>query len=75
MLATRPRVCVLDEPTFGQDATTWAELVGIVARLRDGTDGEPSAIVAVTHDAEVLAALRAREFALSVPAVPDGGGP
>ncbi|WOF23418.1 ATP-binding cassette domain-containing protein [Microbacterium betulae] len=61
MLATRPRVCVLDEPTFGQDATTWAELVAIVARLRDGEDGEPAAVVAVTHDAEVLAALHARE--------------
>ncbi|HAQ59163.1 MAG TPA: ABC transporter ATP-binding protein, partial [Microbacterium sp.] len=36
MLATRPRVMVLDEPTFGQDAATWAELVAIIARLRDG---------------------------------------
>ena len=58
MLATRPRVMVLDEPTFGQDAATWAELVGIIARLRD--DG--AAIVAITHDETVLEALRARRL-------------
>ncbi|WP_232304610.1 ABC transporter ATP-binding protein [Microbacterium sp. XT11] len=55
-LATRPRVLVLDEPTFGQDATTWAELVALIARLRD--DG--AAIVAITHDDAVLQALHAR---------------
>jgi energy-coupling factor transporter ATP-binding protein EcfA2 len=60
MLATRPRVMVLDEPTFGQDAATWAELVAIIARLRD--DG--AAIVTITHDETVLGALRARRFAL-----------
>lgn len=60
MLATRPRVMVLDEPTFGQDAATWAELVAIVARLRD--DG--AAVVAITHDETVLEALRARRFAV-----------
>ena len=60
MLATRPRVMVLDEPTFGQDAATWAELVAIIARLRD--DG--AAIVAITHDEMVLDALRARRFAV-----------
>ncbi|MGB4135137.1 MAG: ABC transporter ATP-binding protein, partial [Microbacterium sp.] len=55
-LATRPRMLVLDEPTFGQDATTWAELVALIARLRD----EGTAVLAVTHDAEVLRALHAR---------------
>lgn len=65
MLATRPRVVVLDEPTFGQDARTWAELVAIIAGLRDGADGgEPLAIAAVTHDEAVLDALRARRFEL-----------
>lgn len=58
MLATRPRVMVLDEPTFGQDAATWAELVAIIARLRD--DG--AAVVAITHDEMVLEALVARRF-------------
>ncbi|MCR2800185.1 ATP-binding cassette domain-containing protein [Microbacterium sp. zg-Y818] len=62
-LATRPRVMVLDEPTFGQDATTWAELVAIIAGLRDGIDERgPLAIVAITHDEAVLAALHARRF-------------
>ena len=67
MLATRPQVMVLDEPTFGQDATTWAELVAIIARLRDGVAGsEGAAVVAITHDATVLDALRARRFAVGV---------
>ena len=60
MLATRPRVMVLDEPTFGQDAATWAELVAIIARLRD----EGAAVAAITHDEKVLEALRARRFAV-----------
>lgn len=54
-LATAPRVLVLDEPTFGQDARTWAEMVALLARLRD----EGSAIVTITHDADVVRALRA----------------
>lgn len=63
MLATRPRVMVLDEPTFGQDAATWSELVAIIARLRDGTDREDgAAVVAITHDETVLEALHARRF-------------
>jgi energy-coupling factor transport system ATP-binding protein len=45
-LATRPRMLVLDEPTFGQDARTWSELVALLAELID--DG--SAVVAITHD-------------------------
>jgi energy-coupling factor transport system ATP-binding protein len=52
-LATRPRLLVLDEPTFGQDARTWAELVDLLAALRDtGT-----AVVAATHDVELCDAL------------------
>jgi energy-coupling factor transport system ATP-binding protein len=60
-LATRPRVLVLDEPTFGQDARTWAELVALLAEIRD--DGV--ALVTITHDAEVVDALRARRFELA----------
>jgi energy-coupling factor transporter ATP-binding protein EcfA2 len=59
-LATRPRVLILDEPTFGQDARTWAELVAILARLRD----EGSAIVTITHDLDVVTALHSRRFEL-----------
>jgi len=52
-LATRPRVLVLDEPTFGQDARTWAELVDLLAGLCDtGT-----AVVAATHDVDLCDAL------------------
>lgn len=57
-LATRPRMLVLDEPTFGQDAATWAELVALIARLRD----EGTAIVAISHDEAVLSALHARRI-------------
>ncbi|WP_164861786.1 ABC transporter ATP-binding protein, partial [Microbacterium sp. CPCC 204701] len=65
-LATAPRVLVLDEPTFGQDARTWAELVGLLARLRDGDigGGGGSAIVAITHDLDVVEALHAERFEL-----------
>lgn len=59
-IATRPRVLVLDEPTFGQDARTWAELVAMLAALRD----EGSAIVTITHDLDVARALRAERFTL-----------
>ncbi|MDF2560698.1 MAG: transporter ATP-binding protein [Microbacterium sp.] len=59
-IATRPRVLVLDEPTFGQDARTWAELVAMLATLRD--DG--SAIVTITHDLDVARALHAERFEL-----------
>lgn len=49
-LMTRPDVIVLDEPTFGQDRRTWAELIDLLAEIAD--DG--TALVAVTHDAEFV---------------------
>lgn len=52
-LATRPRLLVLDEPTFGQDARTWAELVDLLAGLCDAG----TAVVAATHDADLCHAL------------------
>ncbi|OUE06489.1 putative HMP/thiamine import ATP-binding protein YkoD [Clavibacter michiganensis subsp. michiganensis] len=53
-LATAPGLLVLDEPTFGQDARTWAELVALLADLvdRDGVG-----VLAVTHDADLVRAL------------------
>jgi energy-coupling factor transport system ATP-binding protein len=52
-LATRPPVLVLDEPTTGQDAETWSELVAMLAeQQRDG-----SAVVVVTHDLPLVQAL------------------
>ncbi|WP_269859519.1 ABC transporter ATP-binding protein [Streptomyces sp. RPT161] len=59
-LAAAPRLLILDEPTFGQDRRTWAELVALLAQLRDEGHG----IVAVTHDADFLTALDARELRL-----------
>ncbi|MGV8857517.1 ABC transporter ATP-binding protein [Rhodoglobus sp.] len=52
-LATRPKVLVLDEPTFGQDSRTWSELLALLARLVD--DG--SSVIAVSHDLEFVDAL------------------
>jgi energy-coupling factor transport system ATP-binding protein len=52
-LATSPRVVVLDEPTFGQDASTWRELVTLLAEQRE----RGCAVVAVTHDADLVAVL------------------
>jgi energy-coupling factor transport system ATP-binding protein len=59
-LATDPAVLVLDEPTFGQDARTWAELLGLLADLRD--DGR--SVLAVTHDEAFADALADRRLAL-----------
>ncbi|MDI2097760.1 ABC transporter ATP-binding protein [Ruicaihuangia caeni] len=53
MLATRPQVLVLDEPTFGQDAATWRELVSLLRELLDAG----TAVVAITHDERFVAAL------------------
>ena len=58
-LIAKPTLLVLDEPTFGQDAQTWSELVNIMQQVcRDG-----HAIVAMTHD-PFLAKVASREIAL-----------
>jgi energy-coupling factor transport system ATP-binding protein len=59
-LATAPRLLVLDEPTFGQDAVTWAQLV----RLLDRTRERGSGLVVVTHDPLLPTAIGARAVAL-----------
>jgi energy-coupling factor transport system ATP-binding protein len=61
-LATRPRLLVFDEPTFGQDAVTWRELIALFCELR----AEGHAIVAVTHDREFARATGAREWRMPV---------
>ncbi|MGF1648595.1 MAG: ABC transporter ATP-binding protein [Kineosporiaceae bacterium] len=67
-LATRPRVLALDEPTFGQDARTWAALVHLLRELlADGT-----AVVTATHDRPLAAALDAEERRLPTVTVPTG---
>ncbi|RJN32711.1 ATP-binding cassette domain-containing protein [Nesterenkonia natronophila] len=57
-LAAGPEVLMLDEPTFGQDAHTFVELVGL---LREHLDSGGT-VVAVTHDQHFLRALSARTF-------------
>ena len=52
-LATTPSVLVADEPSFGQDALTWGELV----RLLDELVAEGTALVTVTHDLALVDAL------------------
>jgi energy-coupling factor transporter ATP-binding protein EcfA2 len=52
-LATAPRVLVLDEPTFGQDAATWRELVTLLAEQRS----RGCAVAVVTHDADLVEVL------------------
>jgi energy-coupling factor transport system ATP-binding protein len=60
VLAARPRVLVLDEPTFGQDANTWAELASFLAELLDAG----TSVVSVTHDQEFSAVLGGAELRL-----------
>jgi energy-coupling factor transport system ATP-binding protein len=63
-IATAPRMVVADEPTFGQDAVTWAELVGLLADLRD----EGTAMVIVTHDEALVEAMADRTLPMSADA-------
>ncbi|WP_226081820.1 ABC transporter ATP-binding protein [Mycetocola spongiae] len=65
-LVAAPAVLMLDEPTFGQDALTWAELVALVDELRSGG----TSVLAVSHDEDFIAALADRELVL---AAPNGG--
>ena len=60
MLATSPDILILDEPTFGQDANTWAELVALLAELIHGG----TCVVSVTHDRDYTAALGSRIVAV-----------
>ncbi|MER2136902.1 MAG: ABC transporter ATP-binding protein, partial [Arthrobacter sp.] len=57
MLATSPDILLLDEPTFGQDANTWRELVALLDEQRRNSG---CAVVSVTHDREFVAALGGR---------------
>ncbi|MET3811383.1 ABC transporter ATP-binding protein [Arthrobacter sp. UYEF3] len=60
VLAAHPQVLVLDEPTFGQDANTWAELASFLSELLDAG----TAVVSVTHDAEFSQVLGGAELNL-----------
>ena len=60
VLAARPDLIVLDEPTFGQDRRTWEELLRLLAEIAD--DG--TALVAITHDLDFAGALADDEIVL-----------
>ncbi|MEH0108627.1 ATP-binding cassette domain-containing protein [Tersicoccus sp. MR15.9] len=73
VLAASPRVVVLDEPTFGQDAVTWRRLAELLAGLLD----EGRAVVSVTHDAAFTAVLGGDRLDLPgrpTPPAPDAAG-
>jgi energy-coupling factor transport system ATP-binding protein len=69
-LATRPRMLLLDEPTFGQDAATWRELARLIVALRD----EGVGVVAVTHDDVFVDAVADGRFEVAPTAVPSREG-
>ncbi|MBF4592690.1 ATP-binding cassette domain-containing protein [Curtobacterium flaccumfaciens] len=60
VIAARPPVVVLDEPTSGQDRATWQAVVGRLGALADAG----TAVVAVTHDRDLVRALDADEVVL-----------
>jgi energy-coupling factor transport system ATP-binding protein len=59
-LAARPSLLILDEPTFGQDFSTWQEIVALLAEVA----GQGTGVVTVSHDAAFVSALADREYAL-----------
>ena len=64
-LITRPPLLLLDEPTFGQDSRTWSELVALFTELLV----EGTALVAITHDTQFVAAIADAELSLEPAAV------
>jgi energy-coupling factor transporter ATP-binding protein EcfA2 len=67
VLVARPRVVILDEPTFGQDRVTWLELVRLLRDLVD--DGVT--LLSVTHDAAFREVLGDHRLELAAPSEPD----
>ncbi|SDS43144.1 energy-coupling factor transport system ATP-binding protein [Friedmanniella luteola] len=60
VLVTSPDLLVLDEPTFGQDALTWAGLVDLLGALL----AEGRTVLSVTHDRAFVEALAGTEVVL-----------
>jgi len=52
-LVTAPEVVLLDEPTFGQDPQTFAELVRMIRELADSG----VTVASITHDELFISAL------------------
>ncbi|TQJ27318.1 energy-coupling factor transport system ATP-binding protein [Curtobacterium citreum] len=69
VLAAEPDVLVLDEPTSGQDRATWQAVVDRLGALADAG----TAVVAVTHDRDLVRALDADEVVLGPEGVRPAG--
>lgn len=61
VLMTTPTLLILDEPTFGQDTTTFVELVGLIRELND----QGVTVVSITHDDLYIASLGDHEVKVS----------
>jgi len=59
-LATSPTLLVLDEPTFGQDRRTYAELVALLASHVDAGGG----VLFATHDEDLVSSLADRTITM-----------
>jgi energy-coupling factor transport system ATP-binding protein len=72
VLAGRPSLALLDEPTRGMDAAARVSLAGVLRRLAD----QGAAVVAATHDVGLARELRGRVVRIEDGAlVPDDGAP
>ena len=60
-LAAEPAVLLLDEPTFGQDRRTWAQLLDLTREALD----RGAAVGIASHDPAFIASLGAREVTVS----------
>ena len=72
-LSVAPPLLVLDEPTFGQDAATWASLLDLLAGVRDHGTG----LLVVSHDVALVTAIADRASTMTagvLAAVPPRAG-
>ena len=60
MLATRPRLLILDEPTFGQDRATFHTLVRLLQELVE----QDYSLLSISHDRDFCHLMGAREWRL-----------
>ena len=61
VLSTHPDVVIADEPTFGQDRTTFIQLIELLREMSDDGVG----VLAITHDPLVVDLLGVRHVRLA----------
>ena len=69
-MACEPKLLIADEPTTALDVTIQAEILGLMARLRDETG---AAMVLITHDMGVIARLADRVCVMKDGAIVEQG--